>query len=322
MIELLIQNKETGQAFDVSNMVSGTIQWQQKLDLSASKFSFTLEQGTSAFVSEGSPVQFKVDNQGVFFGYVFKYALNEKKQIECTAYDQIRYLKYKDTYAFTNLSCEAIFKKICSEKELKYKIEHPCSYVLPQRFNDNKTLADMLQYSFDKTLIDTGQWMFLRDDFGTLKLLDIDKEKTDLVIGNESLLKSFSFESSIDGDTYNQIKLTQENKATAKRDTYIVKDSGTISKWGTLQYHEKADEGLNAAQIEQLATQYLERYNKPERKLKLPCIGDLRVRAGKGVYLLINGLDNVIKNNTYAIVTSVNHSFSNCMHMMDVEVKV
>lgn len=322
MIQLLIQNTETGKAYDVSEMISGTIQFEQQLELSPGKLSFKLEAGSIQFLSEGSPVQFKVNYQEVFFGYIFKYTLNEKLQMECTAYDQIRYLKYKDTYNFEEMSCEAIFKKICSEKELRYKIEHSCSYILPQRLHDNKTLADMLQYSFDKTLIDTGQWMFIRDDFGTIKLLDVGKEQTDLVIGYGSLLKSFSFESSIDGETYNQIKLTQENKETAKRDIYTVKDSETIKKWGILQYHEKADEGLNEAQIELLANQYLERYNKPERTLKLPCIGDLRVRAGKGVYLLINSLDSVIKNNTYAIVTSVNHRFDNCMHVMDVEVKV
>lgn len=322
MIELLIQNTETGKTYDISRMVSGTIQFEQKMELSSGKLSFKLEVSSLQFVSEGSPVQFKVNNQEVFFGYVFKYTLNEKQQMECIAYDQIRYLKYKDTYNFENMSCEAIFKKICSEKELRYKIEHPCSYVLPLRLNDNKTLADMLQYSFNKTLVDTGQWMFLRDDFGTLKLLDVDKEKTNLVIGQGSLLKSYNLESSIDGETYNQIKLIQENKETAKRESYTVKDCETIKKWGVLQYHEKADDALNATQIEQLATQYLERYNKPERTLRLSCIGDLRVRAGKGVYLLINGLDGVIKKNTFAIVTSVNHNFSNCIHTMDVEVKV
>ena len=47
--------------------------------------------------SEGSPVRMKVDGDNVFFGFVFKQQRTKDKIITVTAYDQLRYLKNKDT---------------------------------------------------------------------------------------------------------------------------------------------------------------------------------------------------------------------------------
>lgn len=319
-IELLIQNKKDGLLYDVSEAIKESIQFEEQLDLSPGKLTFTLRSDTTKVISEGSTVSFKVNAQEIFFGYVFKFEVNHKKEICITAYNLIRYLKFKDTYNFEGMSCQDIFKKICGDKSLKHQVVHECAYVLPARLNDNKTLADMLQYTFDKTLIDTKQWMFYRDDFGTLKLLDVAQERTNLILGDGSLVKEFSYGSSIDEETYNQIKLRKENKETGKRDTYIVKDDSTIKMWGLLQYHENVDENMNDAQIEQLADKYLESYNKPKRTLKIPCVGDMRVRAGKGVLLMIGDLKEFAIYNTWAIVSKVSHSFGNDSHMMDVEV--
>ena len=162
----------------------------------------------------------------------------------------------------------------------------------------------------------------MRDNFGTLELLNIKNQLTNLVIGDESLLIDYDFETSIDGDTYNQIKLVKENKKSKKREIHIVKDSSTIKKWGKLQQFETVDEKMNDAQIKQKAEMLLKKYNKPEKTLSLDCIGDFRVKVGCGVYLMIKDLENDVPYKKDVLVTKVNHSFKNNEHKMSLEVKI
>lgn len=321
-IEVVVQNSNTGKAYDVSDLISD-VKFDSEMEDNPGKLEFTLNNVFNEnYISEGSPVSFKVDNNKVFWGYVFKIGKNKTHEISITAYDQLRYFKSKDTYVFSDLSCEGIFKKICSDFSITNKVVHGSSYVLPPRVNDNKTLAEIIQYAFDKTLVDTGDWYMMRDNFGTLEHLNVWEQRTNLVIGDESLLCDFDYESSIDNDTYNQIKLVKENKETKKRELFIVKDSSTIKQWGILQYFETVDESMNDAQIKDRAEMFLKHYNKPKKTLKLECIGDLRVKSGVGVVLVIKDLENDIPYNKYVIVNKVTHEFKNSNHTMSLEVKV
>lgn len=321
-IEVIVQNTNNGIIYDISD-VAKNIKFDTEIQDNPGKLTFDiLRPDILNYVSEGSPVSLKVKGINVFWGYVFKIGKNNKKIISVTAYDQLRYFKYKDTYVISGLSCEGIFKKICLDRQIKYKIVNSCSHVLPDRVNDNKSCAEIVQYGFDKTLVDTGKWYFMRDNFGTLELLEVSQQFTELAIGDESLLIDYDYETSIDNETYNQIKLVKENKKTKKREIYIVKDSDNMKKWGTLQYFETVNEDANEAQIKEKAEQLLKRHNKPEKTLKLDCIGDLRVKVGCGIYLVIKDLENDVPYNKYVIVTKVSHEFDNNSHMMNLEVKV
>ena len=133
----------------------------------------------------------------------------------------------------------------------------------------------------------------------------------------------YDYSSSIDDDSYNQIKLIKENQETQKREIYIVKDSSTIKQWGLLQYFEKMDENANAAQIKERAEMILKLKNRVTKKLKLECLGDLKVAAGSGVILGISDLENEgITINQYFMVTSCTHTFKNDLHTMQLEVQV
>ncbi|MGG7176197.1 XkdQ/YqbQ family protein [Clostridium paraputrificum] len=321
-IEMVVQNTNDGKAYDVSDIVSN-IKYDSEIQDNPGKLTFTINnvEGVN-YVSEGSPVSFKVNDNKVFWGYIFKIGKSKSHEVSITAYDQLRYLKNKDTYVTSGLTCEGIFKKICSDYSITSKVVHGSYYILPSRVNDNKTLAEIIQYAFDKTLIDTGDWFMMRDNFGTLEHINVWENRTNLVLGDESLLSDYSYESSIDDETYNQVKLVKENKKTKKREIYIVKDSSTINKWGILQYFERVDEEMNAAQIGERANMLLKHYNKPTKSLKLDCVGDLRVTPGCGVVLLIKDLESEVPYNKYVIVDKVSHSFENSSHTMNLEVKV
>ena len=61
---------------------------------------------------------------------------------------------------------------------------------------------------------------------------------------------------------------------------------------------------------------------QPTKTLKLECIGDLRVKAGCGVVLMIKDLESDVPYNKYVIVSKVTHKFDNSTHTMSLEVKV
>ncbi|GAA0104311.1 hypothetical protein UT300013_09330 [Paraclostridium sordellii] len=321
-IEMIVQNTNTGKAYDISDLISD-IELNQEIQDNPGKLTFTLQDVLNEdYMSEGSPISLKINNEKIFFGFIFKLGKSEKKEIKITAYDQLRYLKYKDTYVFKNLTCSQIFSKICMDYNINFKIKHSSNHTLPAKIEDNKNLGDIIQYAFDKTLIDTGEWFFIRDNFGTLEHLNVWEEKTNLAIGDESLLNSYDYESSIDDETYNQVKLIKENKETKKREVYIVKDSQNIKKWGILQYFDKVDEKMNEAQIKERAEMLLKHYNKPKKSLKIECLGDFRVKAGCGVVLVIEDLKNDVPFNKYAIVLNVSHKIKNNEHTMSLEVEV
>lgn len=321
-IQTLVEDSKTRKLFDISQLITSA-SWTTQLDGYAGKMNLNLAPDASFVANNGSPVSFRVDDKGLFFGYMFDNRVNGKGEVSYTLYDQSRYLKNKDTYVIKNMSQSAVFSMLCKDFKLKHKVTAPSTYILPPKVHDNKALAEILEYGVDMTLINTGQWFVIYDNFGVLEFNNVNNLKTDLIIGDESLLSDYEFGQSIDQDTYNQIKLVQENKKTEKREAYIVKDSSTISTWGTLQYFEKVDEEANPAQIEQRATTLLKLKNRETKKLRLKCIGDLRVRAGSGVIVSIANLaERGLPTNQYYMVVSCTHNFTHNMHTMDLEMQV
>ncbi|MGL4875183.1 MAG: XkdQ/YqbQ family protein [Clostridium sp.] len=321
-IEIIVQNTTTGKAYEIADLVE-EISIAEFMEESPGKLTLTANNILNGdYITEGSPLSLKVNGKGVFFGYAFKIEKNKNKELKITAYDQKRYLKFKDTYVLQGLTASQIFSKVCVDYNIKNKVVAKSNYVLPDKIEDNKNLYEIIQNALDKVLIDKKEWLFIRDNFGTLELLSVSDEKTTLAIGDESLLNEYDYSSSIDDETYNQVKLIKENKKTKKREIYIVKDSKNIKKWGTLQYFDKVDEKMNEAQIKQKAEQLLKFYNKPKKTLKLECIGDFRVRAGSGIVLLIDDLKTDVPYNKYAVVLEVTHKIGNNSHFMSLTVEV
>lgn len=321
-LSMIVQNSKTGTVYDISELVTDA-SWETTLFDQPGKLTFNYLDDGKVNISEGSPVSFKVNNKKVFFGYVFKKGKTKHNKTPITAYDQLRYLKNKDTYVFSGMTASQIFSKICKDCSLSYTIRNSSNYVISPRVHDNKTLFEILQFGIDETLIKTGEWFTIRDNFGRLEFININALKTNLFIGDESLLIDYEYESSIDEDTYNQIKLIKENKETQKREIYIVKDSNLIKQWGLLQYFEKMDENANKAQIKERAEMILKLKKRPTKKLNPSCLGDLSISAGSGVVVGISELKKEgFTNNQYFIVTSCAHNFANDLHTMNLELQV
>ena len=325
--EIIIQHSKTKNkkpiALNITQVVN-SISVTTYLDIKPGKLVLELKPLDSLeWVALGALITVKVDNEKLFFGYVFKFDVDQNRNCTITAYDQMRYLACKDTLVTKNATASDIFKQICDGYGIKHKLVAKSPHILAKRINDNKAYADMIAYALDKTLIDTNLWYFIRDNWGTLEFLDIYDERTDLALGDRSLLSEFSYTESIDDETYNQIKLVRENQDTQKREIYIQKDSTTINDWGMLQFFETVQDSMNDAQIRQRADTLLQYYNKPKRTLKFnKCIGNFKIKAGRSFVILVEDLKTVAPYNQYVICSSCTHKITNGVHLMELEVLI
>ena len=126
---------------------------------------------------------------------------------------------------------------------------------------------------------------YLWDDFGSLRISNVEDSKLDLFVGDSSLATGYAYASDIDTETYNKIKLVRDNKDTGKRDVYIFQDSNTMKFWGILQNFEKLDDSLNEAQIKERGEMMIELYNRPKRSFEVNAPSDLSVRAGRALFI-------------------------------------
>lgn len=257
-----------------------------------------------------------VNNKKIFYGFIFTKNRDKKGTIQVTAYDQLRYFKNKDTYTYTNKTASQVIKMLASDFLLNTGTIEDTEFVIESRCESNQTLFDIAQNALDLELHNKKEMYVLYDDFGKICLKNIERMKLGLVIDAETG-SNYDYSSSIDSDTYNQIKLTYDNENTGKREVYIAKDTSNINKWGILQYYDTIDENTNGTSK---ADALLELYNKKTRNLKITnALGDVRVRGGSMVIVQLE-LDDVTVQN-FMIVEKVTHTFKNKEHFMDLTLR-
>lgn len=320
-----IYDNRNGVTYDVSEVVSDMTITTYLRD-NPGKLEFTvLKTGPLAFW-EGATVTVVLDGYNMFKGFVFKKSRTEEvDKITVTCYDQMRYLKNKDSRVFENVTSNQIFEQLCKSFVLKYKTVDASSHVCAPRSEDATSLYDMIQNALDDTLANTRKWYFIRDNFGTLEHTNVMSCMRPEVLGDESFVTGFDYETSIDDDVYNQIKLYRDNETTGKRDVFIVNDTVNggekIKEWGILQLYEKVDEKYNIAQIESRALAMLKYYCDVRRNLSLHCLGVKEFFAGCVFKCKIADLGD-ISLNSYLLVTECTHKITNEQHTMDIKTEV
>ena len=320
-----IYDNRNGVTFDVSEVVSDmTI--TTYLEDNPGKLEFTVLATSPLTFAEGATVSVVLDGYNMFKGFVFKKSHTEKAhEVKVTCYDQLRYLKNKDSRVFENVTSNQIFEQLCKDFVLKYKTVDASSHICAPRSEDATSLYDMIKNALNDTLANTGNWYFIRDNFGTLEHIHIASCVRPEVLGDKSFVTGFDYETSIDKDVYNQIKLYRDNESTGKRDVFIVNDTVNggekIRRWGILQLYEKIDEKYNIAQIESRALQMLKYYCNTRQSLKLKCLGVKEFFAGCIFKCKIAELGDTSLN-SYLLVTECVHKLSNEKHTMEITTEV
>ncbi len=312
MIELLIQHGSTV----YQPVLLGGVDWKTERIGTAGQLTFKVLKDSILKIEEGDAVSFKKDNQEIFYGFIFTIKKGKEDEVSITAYDQLRYLKNKDTYVYKNKTASDFIKMLANDFYLNLGIIENTGYVIPSRVEENEELFEMIKNALDLTLRNKKEMYVLYDDFGKLTLKNIQNMLVQILIDEETG-ESFDYQTSIDNDVYNKIKLTYDNKKTGKREVYISKDSSNINRWGVLQYFETLNEGENG---KAKADALLSLYNKKKRKLSISkALGDLRVRAGSLIAVKLNlDYEEILQ---LMIVEKCTHSFENEEHFMNLTLK-
>lgn len=313
-VEFMITDPKSGQNYFPA--VQEDITWTTERRSNPGKLEFTIVRDEIIKFTEGSPVRLKVDGKPVFFGFAFTQKGSKDELVKITAYDQLRYLKNKDTYVYKNKTASDFIKMVGADFNLNLGSIADTGYKIPSRVEDNTSLFEMIENALDLTMQNTKQMFVLYDDFGKLTL----KNLSDMRVGEQGAYfmidevtgENFEYTASIDNSTYNKIKLTYENESTGKRDVYIAQDSGHINEWGVLQYYDTLSKGENG---QSKADALLKLYNQKTRNLKIQnAFGDPRVRAGSMIIVNLDLGDMKVKN--FMLVERATHTFKLDEHSM------
>lgn len=303
LYELHIINKGT----DYQPIVVGDVTWTTEWKDTAGKLEFTVLKDPALDIQEGNAVAFLKNGVGVFYGYLFTKSRGKGKEINCVAYDQLRYLKNKDTYCYLNKSLRDVIIMIAMDYRLKVDQSKltDTGYKIPGRVEDDETLFDIIKNARDLTEEATGKMFILYDDYGLLSLKAIEDLKTDYLLDNETA-EDMDYTSSIDDEVYNQIQFYRDDETTGNRAKYIFQNAELINKWGVLQLTCKLEKDDNPAAF---GKSVLKLYSEKKRELTVKdCFGDVRLRAGASLFVNLD-LGDVIFKNCQVIVKKAVHKF-------------
>ena len=311
-VHVYIQN---GQAV-YEPVVEGSVTWDTARKGQPGKCSFTVIPDGKLEIEEGNAVRLDVNGKPVFFGFIFERNWNGDGEVKVTAYDQLRYLKNKDSYSYEDRTAGEVIQMIAGDFNLRTGVLDDTGYKIPYRNEPDSTLFGIILNALDLTMMATGKMYVLYDDVGKLALRNVEDMKLDIMI-DDGTAQDYDFTISIDKDTYNQIKLYRDNDDTKKRDVFMTRHTENINKWGVLQMSESLDKGVDGQKI---AETYLGLYNRPTRSLSVKgAFGDIKVRAGCLIPVFLDVKDMQLKN--YLLVESVTHKIDGGIHTMDLALR-
>lgn len=306
-IELLIQH---GDKVFIPVVQEG-ITWTTERKGCPGELKFKVVKDDVISFTEGDAVRLKVNGQNVFYGFIFKKQRDKEQIISVTAYDQLRYLKNKDTIVYENKTAGELIQMIAKDYMMQTGTIEDTGFKIKSRVEENTSLFDMIQNALDMTLENQKYMYVMYDDFGKIALKGLDNMRLNLLIDEETG-ENFDYTSSIDSNTYNKVKLTYDNEKTGTREVYVAQDSENMNAWGVLQYFDTLQEGENG---KAKADALLSLYNKKTRNLTIKnAFGDVRVRAGSMIVVIMDLGDMKLKN--LMLVEKCKHEFKESQHLM------
>ena len=311
-VELLIQNGNKVFA----PIVEEGITWSTERKGCPGELQFKVVKDDVISFQEGDAVRLRIDGKNIFYGFVFKKKRDKNQIITVTAYDQLRYLKNKDTYVYENKTASEFIKMIATDFKMRTGTIENTGFKIASRVEENTSLFDMIQNALDLTLENKKYMYVMYDDFGKITLKGLDNMRLNLLI-DEQTGENFDYTSSIDDQTYNKIKLTYDNEDTGKREVYVAQHSANINQWGVLQYFDTLQKGENG---KTKADALLKLYNNKTRNLSIKnALGDTRVRAGSMVVVMLDLGDIKVQN--LMLVEKCKHEFKESQHFMNLTLR-
>ena len=323
-ISLFIDNGKKRLKPEVQNDI--VVEWSRAGMPGKMTFSVIVDKKLNCNV--GDTVTLSVNKKPFFLGYIFTRNQTGPDTMSITCYDQLRYLKNKDSYVFENKTATQILQKIAEDFKLSYGKLANTEYKIPTFTQDNKPLIDIIGDALDETNIEKGAKYVLYDDFGKIRLRNENDMDLNFLVKEETA-QSYSYTSSIDSETYNKIKIAQEGQISQggnkkeeekqrilSRAIFIAEDKDNMKRWGTLQHFEQINKDDNG---KDKANKLLKEYNNPKKTLQINgVLGKTNVRAGCQIAVVLkSSIDRNTRKLIKLRVETVRHSFSDDVHMMD-----
>lgn len=283
---------------------------------SAGKCTFSViqeEDGEIQF-EEGDTVRVRISKTWMFYGFIFTLSRSKDRVVKITCYDQLRYLKAKESAIFVNKSVGEIVTMIANDRRLNMGAIRDSKYKIPSITKENSTYFDMIMTAIEKTTEATGEIFILYDNFGKLTLCPLKHMYRNVII-DASVIGDFDYESTIDRQTYNVIRVGYKSQKDGATVYQTWKDEKSIAKWGMLQLTEKANSSFSAVTV---GTQLLKMFNSKTKTLKIKnAMGANEVVAGAVIVVNLDLGDMVISNNM--VVDAVTHRIEDGLYSMDLE---
>ncbi len=314
---LIAGSRDEKRVRDLTHLIRKIVWTTQRIG-APGKLEFDLLKGENAYYLEGDRVDFSVDGIRKFRGYVFTKEKNQKGEIHTVCYDQLRYLKARQSYVFSGRAASYIVKKVAADFGLKTGTIVDSKYTIPALLVDDKTCLDTIYNALELTAAGGGGKYNFYDEAGCLVLRAVSGMYLPHVLGDKSFAGAYTYRTSIDDEVYNYIKLLRPDAEAGRGLVHVAKSDETIGRWGFLQYYAKVDEELNAAQMKEQAKNLLLSYNRLQRRLRLEALGIPEIRAGNSVRVQIAGLGD-ISLSQWLLADKAVHTFDPYHHHMELE---
>lgn len=289
-------------------------------ECSPSKMKFTVLKDGIINFGLGTKAVLKIDDSIVWVGYVmYKHRTSDVK-IECTAYDQMRYLKNQIVKSYTEqFKVEDAIKDILNDLELPVGDFDELEECLeePQVFDQVEAL-EVIEDLCDSYLTKQLKNLVFFDDKGELSLKLLDNMRVTNQFFTADELEDWDYTTSIE-DSYNSIIVEMLEDDGETHDRYIkVEDEESINRWGLLRYMDKDNQGAELA--ESKAKALLKLTNRETRTLKLTgVLGNTQVRGGSLVAVKLNLGDMLLYS--WMVVKEVTHTIGQSGYTMDMELQ-
>ncbi len=159
MIEIMIEHG--GKLF--RPVACGTAAWSLERQGSPGKLTFSVLRDGAALFTEGDRVCLHCNGTGIFYGFIFEMRTGKDRVISVTAYDQLRYLKNKDTYCYENKTATEVIRMIAADFNLSVGELADTGFVIGGRSEPDKTLFDIILNALTLSINATKQ-MYVQYD--------------------------------------------------------------------------------------------------------------------------------------------------------------
>lgn len=249
-----------------------------------------------------------------FLGYVFSVE-DRGKDREIVAYDQMRYLMFKDTYLLEGKTADEILALLAKDMGLRLGQLDGTGVAMDLALVDKK-LMDIVEQALAITREQSGREYVLWDDGGALRLTAAGALDSGILLSEDSALLDYARGESIDEDSYNRVKIAKKDKKKGERSVVVAEDGVSGGQWGVLQYYQRVDEKLSEGEMRAQARAILAAKNRSSHTLTLHSAGDARCRAGFGIAWTLDG------ETAEGRITWARHHWKGAEYTMALDVRV